>query len=173
MFGARSKADCVVKRLPVDHDLVSELRFSGLDPVRRLYLLSFAAFSLIAMSSAAQSAVNAPPPWRWRCSARAPASMPASAVAAMGRSAAASSGSSWSSGVPWPPARAAERRQLALDGQLGRAVRSPAGARQRAFLTMPPHGVNLRAAVHGPRPGVVYGGRGACAIRLCPASAAI
>ena len=26
----------VVKHLPVDHDLVSELRFSRLDPVRRL-----------------------------------------------------------------------------------------------------------------------------------------
>ena len=26
----------VIKHLPVDHDLVSELRFSGLDPVRRL-----------------------------------------------------------------------------------------------------------------------------------------
>jgi hypothetical protein len=36
MFGARSKADWIVKHLPVDHDLVSELRFSGLDPVRRL-----------------------------------------------------------------------------------------------------------------------------------------
>ena len=36
MFGARSKAAWVVKHLPVDHDLVSELRFSGLDPVRRL-----------------------------------------------------------------------------------------------------------------------------------------
>ena len=36
MFGARSKADWVVKHLPVDHDLVSELRFSGLDPVRGL-----------------------------------------------------------------------------------------------------------------------------------------
>ena len=32
MFGARSKADWVVKHLAVDHDLVSELRFSGLDP---------------------------------------------------------------------------------------------------------------------------------------------
>ena len=36
MFGARSKADWVVKHLPVEHDLVSELRFPGLDPVRRL-----------------------------------------------------------------------------------------------------------------------------------------
>jgi hypothetical protein len=32
MFGARSKADWVVKHLAVDHGLVSELRFSGLDP---------------------------------------------------------------------------------------------------------------------------------------------
>ena len=32
MFGARLKADWVVKHLAVDHDLVSELRFSGLDP---------------------------------------------------------------------------------------------------------------------------------------------
>jgi hypothetical protein len=32
MFGARSKADWVVKHLAVDHDVVSELRFSGLDP---------------------------------------------------------------------------------------------------------------------------------------------
>ena len=36
MFGARSKADWVVKHLAVDHDLVSELRFSGLDAVRRI-----------------------------------------------------------------------------------------------------------------------------------------
>ena len=43
MFGARSKADRIVKLLPVDHDLVSELRFSRLDPVRRLSLVSFAA----------------------------------------------------------------------------------------------------------------------------------
>jgi hypothetical protein len=33
---ARQLADWVVKHFPVDHDLVSELRFSGLDPVRRL-----------------------------------------------------------------------------------------------------------------------------------------
>ena len=32
MFGARSSADWVVKHLAVDRDLVSELRFSGLDP---------------------------------------------------------------------------------------------------------------------------------------------
>ena len=36
MFGARSKADWVVKHLLVGRDLVSEPRFSGLDPVRRL-----------------------------------------------------------------------------------------------------------------------------------------
>jgi len=36
MFGARLKADWVVKHLLVGRDLVSEPRFSGLDPVRRL-----------------------------------------------------------------------------------------------------------------------------------------
>jgi hypothetical protein len=34
MFGARSKVDWVVRHLSVD--LVSELGFSGVDPVRRL-----------------------------------------------------------------------------------------------------------------------------------------
>jgi hypothetical protein len=32
---AARQADWGVKHLPVDHDLVSGLRFSGLDPVRR------------------------------------------------------------------------------------------------------------------------------------------
>ena len=32
VLGARSKADWVVKHLAVDHDLLSELRFSGFDP---------------------------------------------------------------------------------------------------------------------------------------------
>jgi hypothetical protein len=51
--------------------------------------LSFRAFSSIAVSSAAQSALNAPAPWRCRRSARASTSTPASATAEMVRSAAA------------------------------------------------------------------------------------
>ena len=51
--------------------------------------LSFCAFSSIVVSSAAQSALNAPAPWRCRRSARASTSTPASATAEMIRSAAA------------------------------------------------------------------------------------